>query len=196
MDEHHDLPPATPPPPDPMPVVSQPEPEKELYSWLAPARLFKRRNREFYSTVAALVILLSIILLFAKEFLLIAVILSLGFVSYVLASIEPPQVHHLLTNRGIRTSDKLYRWETIRRYWWEEKWHENILHFEIPGQYPGKILLLLGLGDKEAIETIVDKYAVKDKPDPTWLDKAAKWLQEKVPLESSDEPPQKTLPQA
>ena len=64
---------------EPMPVVAQPEPEQSLYSWKAPARLYKKRSREFYSTVAALVILLSVILMFAKEFLLIGVILALGF---------------------------------------------------------------------------------------------------------------------
>jgi predicted DNA-binding transcriptional regulator len=93
-------------PQEPIPVVSQPEPEKDLYSWTAPSRPFKKRNREFYTTIATLVILLSVILLFAKEFLLIGVILSFGFVSYVLATVPPGKVSHRLTNKGIRTGEK------------------------------------------------------------------------------------------
>jgi hypothetical protein len=54
--------------PEPMQVVTQPEPEKELYGWSAPSRPYKKRSREFYSTVAALVILLSVIFMFAKDF--------------------------------------------------------------------------------------------------------------------------------
>ena len=170
---------------EPMPVVAQPEPEKELVTWKAPSRLFKKRNREFYSTVAALVILLSVILLFAKEFLLIAVILSLGFVSYALASVEPDTVTHTFTNKGIRTGERLYLWSTISRYWWEDKWSQKVLNLENPGQFPGKLILILGKGDKKKIDSILTKYTVKDKPLPTPMDKAAKWLQEKVPLETS-----------
>jgi hypothetical protein len=46
--------------------------------------------------------------------------------------------------------------------------------------------LLLGEGDKEVIEEIMSKYLIKQKPEATWFDKAAKWIQEKVPLESDD----------
>lgn len=170
--------------PEPMPVVNQPEPEKELYRWQAPARLYKKRSREFYSTVAILVLLLSLILLFAKEILLIGVILSLGFVAYVLATVVPEKVTHHLSNKGVRTGGKLYPWGWIMQYWWEEKWKQKVLHMRLPGQFPGELILLLGEGDKEEIELVVAKYLVKQKPEATWFDRAAKWLQEKVPLES------------
>jgi hypothetical protein len=175
------------PDPSPIPVVSQPEPEKVLYSWTAPSRLFKKRNREFYTTVGALVILISVILLFAKEFLLVGVILSFGFVTYVLSTIPPEAINHRLTNKGIRTIDKFYSWFTLGRYWYETKWHQDQLLIESPTQFPGRLTLLLGQGDKKTLDSIVSKYLVRQKPDPTWFDKASKWLQEKVPLESDEE---------
>lgn len=184
-----DIFPNLPPAPTPIPVVSQPEAERELYAWVAPSRLYKKRNREFYTTVGALVFLISIILLFAKEFLLIGVIFSLGFVSYVLASIKPEQVTHQLTNKGIRTSGKLYFWPTMSRFWWEDKWKQTLLHLLLPGQYPGSVILLLGDGNKKQIEEITSRYLVKEKPAPTWIDNASKWLQEKVPLESEENLP-------
>lgn len=170
--------------PEPTRVVNDPEPEKDLYEWEAPSRLFKRRNREFYSTVAAIVLLVSIILMFAKEFLLIAVILALGFVVYALSAVEPEKVKHVLTNRGIRTAGKLYRWEMLGRYWWEDKWGQHHIHIEQPGQFPGKLVLLQGSGLKDRIEGVLNRYLIKEKPDPSIVDKAAKWLQEKVPLET------------
>jgi hypothetical protein len=164
--------------------ISQPIPEKTLYSWRAPARLFKRRSREFYTTVGALVLLLSIILVFAKEFLLIGVILAMGFVAYVLASVSPDEITHALTNKGIRTGDKLYPWETLGRYWWQEKWHQSYINIESPGRIPSNLILLLGEGNKEDIDHVVKTYLIMEKPLPTWFDKAAIWIQEKVPLES------------
>ena len=169
---------------EPLRVVQQPEPEKELISWKAPSRLFKKRNREYYTTIGALVFLLSLIFLFAREFLLIGVMLAIGFVGYALASVPPNQIKHVLTNKGIRTSDKLYWWGQMGRFWWSEKWKQDLLHVELPGQFPGQLILLAGKEEKEAIEKHLVKYLIKEKPEPTFLDKAAKWLQEKVPLET------------
>jgi hypothetical protein len=174
-------------PQEPIPTVVQPEPEKILYSWTAPSRLYKKRNREYFGIIMALVILISIILLFAKEFLLIAVILSFLFLTYVLASVQPDNVKHTLTNRGIRTDTKLHPWTDCIRYWWEDKWGQPMVHLQTP-QFPHKVILLVGAGDKKEIETILDKYVIKEKPEPTWIDRAATWLQEKVPLESDDQP--------
>jgi hypothetical protein len=172
---------------EPIPVISQPEPEKELYTWQAPSRPFKKRNREFYTTVGALVILISVILVFAKEFLLVGVILSLGFVTYVLATVPPTAIHHRLTNRGVRNMDKIWLWQQLGRYWWETKWGQPQLLIESPTQFPGRLTLLLGQGDKNAIDNICNKYLVHQKPEPTWFDKASKWLSDKVPLESDED---------
>lgn len=169
---------------EPQPGIQQPVPEKDLYRWQAPNRLFKRRSREFYSTVAALVFLLSLILFFAKEFLLIGVILAIGFVSYVLASVPPEEVTHSLTNKGIRTSDKLFLWETLGRFWWQDKWKQTYVNIESPGRIPSLVILLVGKGVKEEIDTVLKTYLINQKPEPTWFDNAAKWLAEKVPLES------------
>ena len=115
-------------------------------------------------------------------------IVSFGFVTYVLASIKPEKVTHLLTNKGIRTGEKLFFWPTMNRYWWEEKWHQKLLHAQTPDQFPGSVILLLGDGDENQIEEVIGRYLVKEKPTPTWIDNASKWLQEKVPLESEPKP--------
>ncbi len=166
------------------PEIQQPIPEKELLTWRAPSRLFKRRTREFYTTVAALVFLLSVILFFAKEFLLIGVILAIGFVSYVMASVPPESVEHTITNKGIRTDNKLFEWETLGRFWWQEKWRQTYASIETPGRVPSILILLEEKGKKDEIDEILKKYLINEKPQPTWFDNAAKWLQEKVPLES------------
>jgi hypothetical protein len=171
------------PVPEPVPV-QQPVPESEIYTWKAPSRVFKRRSREFYSTVGALVLLLSVILFFAKEFLLIGVILAMGFVSYVLASVPPETIEHTFTNKGIRTDNKLFPWGELGRYWWGEKWKQEYVTIEAPGKVPGILILVLGEGGKNTIDETIKKYLINEKPPATWFDNAAKWLQEKVPLES------------
>ena len=171
-------------PMQPVPVIQQPVPEQELYSWQSPSRLYKIRTREFYTTVGAIVLLLSIILIFAKEFLLVAVIFACAFVTYVLSSVEPEATEHILTNKGVRTNKKIYPWHMLGRFWVEEKWKQTIFKIELPYQFPGEILMLLGKGDRDSIEEILMQYLIKQKPEPTFVEKASKWLQEKIPLEA------------
>ncbi len=168
----------------PIPVVQQPIPEQELYSWKAPSRLYKKRTREFYTTVGAIVLLLSVILVFTKEFLLIAVIIAFAFVTYVLSSVEPEVTEHMFTNKGIRTNKKIYPWQNLGRFWLETKWKQPLVKVELPFQFPGEIVMLVGQGDRDTIEEILLQYLIKQKPEPTFVEKASKWLQEKIPLEA------------
>jgi hypothetical protein len=167
----------------PEPVTVIPEETKVLLSWEAPARPFKKRNKEYYTTIGAIVILLAVILLFLKEWLLIAVMAALAFLAYVMASIEPGQVKHQILNRGIKVGKDLYPWGSLTRFWFTKKWGVEVLNVELRFGFPGRLMLLLKEVEKKRIEEILGKYLLQDKPEDTWLDKAAKWLQKQVPLE-------------
>src|SRR3989344_950540 len=65
---------------------------RTLFSWEAPSRPFRKKDRSYYTTLAIIVILLVLILFLAKEFLLIATLLSLAFLAYVLAFVPPHKV--------------------------------------------------------------------------------------------------------
>lgn len=162
-------------------------PSKELkviYSWFAPSRLFKRRDREFWTTVLAIVFLIGLILFFVKEWFLIAAIIALTFVYYVLSTVQPEDMEYKITNRGLVYVGQTYPWENLVRFWFSEKYGQKIVNFELKGGLPGRIIFLLGKEDEKKIKEILLKYLVEDEPEPTFLDKASDWLQKKVPLES------------
>ena len=156
--------------------------EEDLYAWESPSRPFKKRDREFYSTIAVIVFLVSLILLFAGQFLLIAVVVSLAFVSYVLASVPPENVAHRITTHGLHTGTQFFFWEEMGRFWFTTKYKHDLLHLEI-AKFPGRAILLVDPEEKMKVRTILAKYLVQQTPLPTFLDKSADWLQEKVPLE-------------
>lgn len=164
------------------------KPEENFYSWKSPSRPFKKRDREFYSTIAVIVFLVSLILLFAGQFLLIAVVVSLAFVSYVLASIPPEEVVHRITSHGVHTGTQFFFWEEMGRFWFTKKYRHDLLQIET-SRFPGRAILLVDPEEKMKVRTILTKYLVQQTPLPTFLDKAADWLQEKVPLEKVAERP-------
>lgn len=161
----------------------QPVELKTLLKWMAPVRPFKKRDREYYTTIAAIVFLLSVILLFLKEWLLIAVMIALMFVAYVLATVVPESVEHELTTRGIVTGGKLYKWEDLVRFWFSHKWHDTILHLDTKLKFPGRLMLLLGDQDEVKVKEMIQTRVQYEVPAETFMDRSAKWLSAKIPLE-------------
>jgi hypothetical protein len=157
--------------------------EKLLYAWKAPIRPFKKRERDYYTTIASIAFLIIVILFFLKEILLIAVVITFAFVTYVLAAIPPENIEHQLTNRGVRTGDKLFRWGDLQRYWISEKYGQKMIQIQTYMIFPGRLLLMLGSANEEKIKEIMNERLPYDEPEPTFLDKSAVWLSEKVPLE-------------
>ena len=157
--------------------------QKEVYlSWSSPSRLFKRRDREYFTNVGAIVFLLIIILVFAREFLLIAAVVSIVFLIYVLSTVPPENVEHRITNLGIESAGHFYRWEQLGEFWFEEQWGQVLLKLR-PVMGP-HIIILLADQDKAHVRELVAKHIpFREQPEKTWVDNAASWLTKKIPLE-------------
>src|SRR3989344_5347613 len=165
------------------PVPQPPVELKTILEWTAPVRPFKKRDREYYTTIAAIVFLLAVILLFLKEWLLIAVMAALMFVAYVLATVPPESVEHELNTRGIVTGGKLYKWEDMLRFWFSQKWSDTILHLDTKLKFPGRLMLLLGDQDEANVKAIIQSRVQYEVPEKTFMDRSAQWLSDKIPLE-------------
>ncbi len=162
-----------------------PEQEETLLTWKSPSRPFKKREKEFFTTIAAIVFLLAVILVFVKEFLLIGAIVSLAFVAYVLATIPPEIVEHRITTLGIESAGHFYKWDQLIDFWFGKKWEQEILYIASKLKFPGRLVILIEEKEKEKIKTELSKYLTfKEKPVVSWMDNAGKWLGEKVPLEN------------
>ena len=159
------------------------EERKEVYlTWNSPSRLFKKRDREYFTNVGAIVFLLIIILVFAREFLLIAAVVSIVFLIYVLSTVPPENVEHRITNLGIESAGHFYRWEQLGEFWFEEQWGQTLLKLR-PMLGP-HVIILLGDQDKAHVRELVAKHIpFREQPEKNWVDNAASWLTKKIPLE-------------
>jgi len=159
--------------------------EETLLTWKSPSRPFKKREKEFFTTIGAIVFLLAVILVFIKEFLLIGAIIALAFVAYVLATVPPEEIEHKITTLGIDSAGHFYKWEELVNFWFGERWNQPILYITTKKAFPGRLVILTNGQNQEKIKTVLVKYlSFKEKPDKNWMDDAAKWLGEKVPLEN------------
>jgi hypothetical protein len=163
-------------------TAKQEKPREVLLSWSSPSRLFKKRDKEYFTNVGAIVFLLIVILIFAREFLLIAAVVSIVFLIYVLSTVPPEEVEHHITNLGIESANHFYRWNELVEFWFEEQWGQVMLI--VKPMMGTRIIILLGTQDRGKVrELIAQHIPFREKPEKTWVDNAASWLSKKVPLE-------------
>ncbi len=164
------------------PGVEKPMPEELVVEWKAMSRPHKKRNRQYFTTIAILVFLISLILFFAGQLLPIAVVLAIGFLVYVLEMVPPGEVVIQITTYGIRIEDTLYYWDEMGRFWYSERYDQTILHIEI-GRFPGRLTVLIGDLNKDALAELLSEVLLMEKPKPTFFEEASERLQKLIPLE-------------
>lgn len=156
-----------------------------LLVWKAPLRPFQRRTKEYYTTIAALVFLLSVIFFLIQEWLAIGVILSVAFVAYVFSTVPPEDIEHKLTTFGIESAGKRYSWLELYEFWFETQYGSEMVVIQTRIPYPRVIHLLLGEVDKKRLKAILEEYLpYREVPVKTFVDRAAHWISKKIPLET------------
>ena len=155
-----------------------------LLEWESESRPFRPRSKEFYKTAVAIVALVSIILVFIGEFLLIGVIIATFFVMYVLSTVPPEKIKHKFTTLGIETGDHFHKWEEMSQFWFDEKNGQKILVVKMLLGFPSHLQLLFGNVSEEKVrEFLGNKIPFREKPEKTFLDNPSTWLSQKIPLE-------------
>jgi len=160
--------------------VQKREQEKELVSWEAPSRPFKRRNREFYVTIIAISAIVGLVLFLVEGFMPVILIVSLVFLFYVLSTVEPERIHYSITNKGVKIADQKRGWEEMTRFWFSRRFDSDLLILETY-RLPGRLELVVLPEEKERIKTALLEYLDEEEVPPSSLDKAANWFSKKLP---------------
>jgi predicted histidine transporter YuiF (NhaC family) len=111
-------------------IIKDTNEEKTLFEWEAPERSFKKRDKDFWITAIAILVLFSVVLVFIKEFFLVVALVSVLFLYYVLSTVPPRMVKNKITNRGIKFEDTNYDWRILLRFWFKKSLNSELLEFE------------------------------------------------------------------
>ncbi len=162
------------------PQERPPEPEKLLVSWVAPARPFKRRDRDFWTTIAVITIVVGLILFFAEGFMPVILIISVIFLYYILSTVEPENIEYKITNRGIKMGDKLSPWDMLGRFWFTKRFNDSLMVMEAY-TFGGRLEFVIKPSDKEKIRKILSRYLLHEEVPPSYIDKATNWASKTFP---------------
>lgn len=167
-------------------LSEKPDLNQVLLSWKSPSHPYKKRSKLFYQTVAAFTFLLVVIVFFLHEFLLIGVILSLAFVIYAIYSVPPVIIEHKITPLGFENVGKLYRWQELYAFWFEEKLGNSVLVIQTHLPILSQIRAVIDKESENKIKQIIGKYLLFiEKPPKNFVDRLGEWIQKSIPLEAS-----------
>ena len=159
----------------------EPVAEKDVLAWTAPARPFKRRNRQFYVTVIAIAAIVGLILFLVDGFLPVLLIVSVIFLFYVLSTVEPENVDYKITNLGIKIADTpRVDWTLMNRFWFTKRFDSELLVVETVS-FPGRLEMVIKPEDKSELKSSLAKYITFEEAPASSLDKAANWFSQKLP---------------
>ena len=167
-------------------IIKNTNEEKILFQWEAPERSFKKRDKDFWITAIAILILFSVVLIFIKEFFLVVALVSVLFLYYVLSTVPPEKVKNKITNRGIKLEEANYDWRILLRFWFKKSLNSELLEFETNLRIPRQISLVINENDKEKIKEIVLKKLPLIESSPNFVDKLTKKMGNMLPLEKRE----------
>ncbi len=165
-----------------------------LFSWRAPLRPYKKRSNlilRFYLSVA---LLLSLIIFFFGDKILLIPIWSLLFLFYVLTITPPPEVENKITKFGIESAGVTLRWETLSHFYFNQRFGFDVLTVVSRAPYFYHAYMVITNEEiKKNLMVILSEHLIyQEKPQRNITDKMVDWLSKLIP----DEEDATKLPQA
>jgi len=170
-----------------MDEISDLNEEKVLFEWEAAERAYQKKGKDFWVTSVAILVLVSVILIFIDEFFLIMALISVLFLYYALSSVPPGIIKNKLTNRGVYFGELRYEWVTLRNFWFKKSMSSLTINFETELRFPRMISLVINPEDQDRLKEIVVKRIPLLESSPTFVDKLTKWFADRLPLEDRQE---------
>lgn len=168
------------------PKMGETEEIKTLLSWEAPSRPYRKKDRSYYTTIIILTIFSGLAVFFwLQSILLIGVISSLAFVTYVLAFVPPHNITYRISTQGITIGEDFYFWHFLDAFWFKEKDGSKVLHIQTRLRFPAQLMLVMGDQNEEKVKKTIAKFLpFVEVPYKSWMEKWTESLQKHFPLEN------------
>ncbi len=162
-----------------------------IFSWKAPLRPYKKHSAlilRFYLSVA---ILLSLIVFFFGDKILLLPIWVVLALFYILTITPPSETENKITMFGIESAGVILRWEVLSHFYFGQRFGFYVL--TVVGAAPYLFHVYMVVPDEETkhrITSILSQHIVyKEKPEKTITEKMIDFLSRLIPDEGDSSPP-------
>lgn len=154
-----------------------------VFAWKAPLRPYKKRGKLVLRFYLAVALLLSLIVFFFGDKILLIPIWALLFLFYVLTITPPPEVENKITRFGIETAGITLRWEALSHFYFRNRFgfHTLTVVSQPPYFYHAYLVVPSIEIKKNLISILSDHLIYQDKPQRSFTDKMVDWLSGLIP---------------
>lgn len=156
-----------------------------VFSWKAPLRPYKKRSRLVLRFYLAVALLLSLIVFFFGDKILLIPIWAVLFLFYVLTITPPPEVENKITKFGVETACVTLRWEALSHFYFTKRFGFYVLTLmgHAPYFYHTYIVVPHEEIKKNLILILSQRLIFKEKPHLSLTDRMVDWLTKLIPDE-------------
>ncbi|MFN4212455.1 MAG: hypothetical protein ACK4FL_00600 [Microgenomates group bacterium] len=160
-----------------------------IFSWKAPLRPYKKRSALVIRFYLAVAFLLSAIVFFFGDKILLIPIWTLLFLFYVFTITPPPEVENKITKFGIETAGVTLRWETLSHFYFSKRFGFYTLTIVSHPPFFYHIYMVVPSEEikKKLLEILSEHLIYQEKPQKTFTDKLSDWLLNLIPNEEEKE---------
>jgi hypothetical protein len=156
-----------------------------LFSWKAPLRPYKKRSALILRFYLAVALLLSLIIFFFGDKILLIPIWTLLFLFYVLTITPPPVVENKITRFGIEAAGVTLRWEALSHFYFGRRF--GFYTLTVVGRAPFFYHLYLVVPTEEVknqlMKLLSEHLIFQEKPQKNLTDRLSDWLSNLIPDE-------------
>ena len=154
-----------------------------IYHWRSPMRVYKKRGKNVVRFFLAVAILLSTIIFFFGDTILLIPIWAALFLFYTLTITPPPDIEHKITKFGIESADLAARWEDLSHFYFIKRFNYDILVIvsHPPANYHFYLVIPHDEVKGELMTLLGEHLIYVEKPSRTIVDKAIDAMLKLVP---------------
>lgn len=154
-----------------------------ILSWKAPIRPYKKRGKNIIRFFLALAFLLSLLVIFFADTILLIPIWSVLFLFYVLTVTPPMEVEHKITKFGIESADTTMRWELLSHFYYTQRLGFTLLTIVSHPPFSMHAYFVVPNEDikKKITATLSEHLIYQEKPNRTFTEKLIGWLSMLIP---------------
>lgn len=159
-----------------------------IFSWKAPLRPYKKRSRLVLRFYLAVALLMSLIVFFFGDKILLIPIWAILFLFYVLTITPPPEVENKLTKFGMETSGITLRWESLSHFYFTKRFDFYVLTVVSHAPYFYHAYLVVPSDEvKKNVMLILSEHLIyQEKPQRSLTDKMVDWFSKLIPDEEEN----------
>lgn len=160
-----------------------------VFSWKAPLRAYKKRSKIILRFYIAVALLLSAIIFFFGDKILLIPIFTLLFLFYVLTITPPPEVENKITTFGLEAAGINLRFEILSHFYFTKKFGFDVLTLvsHAPYYYHAYLIITTPEIKKKVTEILSQHLMYVEKPQRSITDKMVDWLTNLIPDDNDEE---------